>query len=102
MEQARKFWICTTQAESFPQEVAALKSKRHVSCKSKLVSLSPFPDEHRIVRACGRIERADVPFCSRQPIVLSPDNEFIRLIVMNCHERLKHEGVDHVQMSEMS
>ena len=27
IEQARKFWICTTQAESIPQEVAALKSK---------------------------------------------------------------------------
>ena len=33
----------------------------------------------------------------RHPIVLSPDHDFTRLIVMNCHERLKHEGVDHVR-----
>ena len=46
IELARKFWIRITQAESFPQEVAALKSKQHVSSKSKLVSLSPFLDKH--------------------------------------------------------
>ena len=83
--------------ESFPQEVAALKSKQHVSSKSRLVSLSPFLHEQGIVRAGGRIERADIPFCSRHPILLSPDHEFTSLIIMNCHERLKHEGVDHVR-----
>ena len=56
-----------------------------------------FLDEYGIVRAGGRIERANIPFCSRHPIVLSPDHELTRLIVMNCHERLKHEGVDHVR-----
>ena len=97
IEQARKFWVRSTQVKSFPQEVAALKSKQHVSSKSRLVSLSPFLDEQGIVRAGGRIERADIPFCSRHPIQLSPDHEFTRLIIMDCHERLKHEGVDHVR-----
>ena len=97
MEQARRFWICVAQAESFPQEVAVLGSKHHVSSKSKLVSLSPFLDEHGIIRAGGRIERADIPFCSRHPVVLAPDHELTRLIIMNCHEKLKHEGVDHVR-----
>ena len=83
--------------ESFPQEVAALKSKHHVSSKSRLVSPSPFLDEQGIVCAGGRNERADIPFCSRHPIMLSPDHEFTRLIIMNCHEKLKHEGVDHVR-----
>ena len=80
-----------------PQEFTALKSEQHVSSKSKLVSLSPFLDEHGIVRAGGWIERDGIPFCSRHPIVLSPDHDFTRLIVMNCHEGPKHEGVDHVR-----
>ena len=62
IEQARKFCVRSTQAESFPQEVAALELKQHVSSKSRLVSLSPFLDEQGIVRAGGRIERADIPF----------------------------------------
>ena len=73
------------------------KSRQHVSNKSKLVSLSPFLDEHGIVRARGGIDRADIPFCSRHPIVLSTDHEFTCVIIMNCHERLNHEGVDHVR-----
>ncbi len=96
MEQARRFWICVAQAESISQEVAALKSKQHVSNKSKFVSLSPFLDGHGIIRAGGRIEGADIPICSH-PVVLSPDHELTRLIIMNCHEKLKHEGVDHVR-----
>lgn len=77
--------------------IATLKSKHHVSNKGKLVSLSPFLDEYGIVRAGGRVNRADFPFCSRHLIVLSPYHEFTRLIIMKCHERLKHEGVDHVR-----
>ena len=95
IEQARKVWISSTQGESFPQEVA-LKSKQHVSSKSKLASLSNFLDEHGIVGAGGRIERADIPFCSRHPIVLSPYSAITRVLVINCHERLKHEGVENV------
>lgn len=97
IEQARKVWISSTAAESFPQNVAALKWKQHVSSKSKSVSLSPFLDGRGIVRAGGQIEGADIPFCRRHPIVLSPDHEFFRFIVMKCHERLKHERVDHVR-----
>ena len=55
IDQALQFWIGVTQMESFPQEVAALKLKQHVSSKSKLVSVSPFLDEHGIVHASGRI-----------------------------------------------
>ena len=96
MEQARKSWICVAQAESFPQDVAVLKSKQHVSSKGKLVSLSPFLNKHGIIRAGSRIERADIQFCSRHSVVIASD-ELTRLIIMNCHEQLKHEGVNHVR-----
>ena len=83
--------------KSFPQEIATLKRNQQVSPKSRLASLSPFLDGDEIVRVGGRIERADIPFSSRHPIVLSPDNELSRLIVMDCHEKLRHEGVEHVR-----
>ena len=83
--------------KSFPQEIAILKRNQQVSPKSRLASLSPFLDGDEIVRVGGRIERADIPFSSRHPIVLSPDNELSRLIVMDCHEKLRHEGVEHVR-----
>ena len=97
LEHARKFWIGTAKVKSFPQEIATLKRNQQVSPTSRLASLSPFLDGDEIVRVGGRIERADIPFSSRHPIVLSPDNELSRLIVMDCHEKLRHEGVQHVR-----
>ena len=66
-------------------------------CKSRLAFLSSFLNGDEIVCVGGRIKRAGIPFSSRHPIVLSPDNELSHLIVMDCHERLRHEGVEHVQ-----
>ena len=83
LEHARKFWIGTAKVKSFPQEIATLKRNQQVSPTSRLASLSPFLDGDEIVRVGGRMERADIPFSSRHPIVLSPDNE--------------HEGVQHVR-----
>ena len=70
--------------KSFPKEIATLKRNQQVSPKIRLASLSPFLDGHEIVRVGGRIERADIPFSSRHPILLSPDNA-----------KLGHEGVEH-------
>ena len=97
LEKAQKFWICTAQAESFPDEILALKRKQPISSKSRLISLAPFLDEEGIVRVGGQIERADIPFSGRHPIVLLPDHELSRLIVVNCHQKLKHEGTEHVR-----
>ena len=97
LERAQKLWTGAAQVKSFPKEIATLKRNQQVSPKSRLASLSPFLDGDEIVRVGGRIERADIPFSSRHPIVLSPDNELSRLIVMDCHEKLRHEGVEHVR-----
>ncbi|XP_044163003.1 uncharacterized protein LOC122947631 [Acropora millepora] len=76
-------------------EVKDTKNQIEHFSPAKYSSLTKFL--RGIVRAGGRIERADIPFCSRHPILLSPDHEFTRLIIMDCHERLKHEGVEHVR-----
>ena len=92
----QQFWIRKAQAESFPQEVATLKKILPISSKSKLVSLSPFLDKEGMVRVGGQIERPNIPYSGRHPLVLSPEHELSRLIVINCHEKLKHEGLGHV------
>ena len=75
----------------------ALRNNPQVREKSKLVALSPFLDEDGFIRIGGRIKKADVPFSARHPIVLAPDHEFTRLIVMDSHEKFWHESIDHVR-----
>ena len=51
-------------------------------------------DEHGILRVTGRLSNAPAEVC-RQPIVLRPDSEVTRLIVMDMHERCLHAGLSH-------
>ncbi|XP_067025671.1 uncharacterized protein [Acropora muricata] len=76
-------------------QTAVLCFSGFVGCVSDTLPLQLT--ELGIVRAGGRIDRADIPFYNGHPILLSPDHEFTRLIIMDCHERLKHEGVDYIR-----
>ena len=96
LESTLKVWIGTAQVNRFPQEIAIPEEKRKKK-KSRMASLSPLLDGDETVRVGGRIERADIPFSSRHPVVLSPDHELSRLIIMDCHEKLRHEGVEHLR-----
>ena len=49
------------------------------------------------MRAGGRLEKADIPFTTRHPVILASDYELTRLIMMNCHNKLGHAGVDNVR-----
>ncbi|KAL9977438.1 hypothetical protein ACROYT_G014841 [Oculina patagonica] len=70
-------------------------SPANYSSLTKLLKVTAYLK--RFIFNCGRIERADIPFCSRHPVVLAPDHELTRLIIMSCHEKLKHAGVDQVR-----
>ena len=97
IEKAKNVLIQQSQEQSFPAEVAALRKGRSISSKSNLGSLTPFIDEDGIIRAGGRIDKAEIPFIARHPVILASDNELTRLIVMDCHETPGHAGVDYVR-----
>ena len=97
LESAQKFWIGTGQVRSFSQDIVTLKRNQQISRKSRLASLSPLLDGDEIVRIRGRIERAGIPFSSRHSIMSSPDHELSGLIIMDCDEKLRPEGAEHVR-----
>ena len=97
LESAQKFWIGTGQVRGFSQEIVTLKRNQQISRKSRLASLSPLLDGDEIVRVRGRIERAGIPFSIRHSIMSSPDHELSGLIIMDCDEKLRHEGAEHVR-----
>lgn len=61
IQSARQFWIRQIQADVFPQEQNALNSQKDLSSKSSLLSLNPFLDQLKIIRAGGRLTHAPVP-----------------------------------------
>jgi hypothetical protein len=61
IQSARRILLKIAQRESFPQEVIALQKGKPVPVRSRLVTLSPFTDGDGIIRAGGRIDKADIP-----------------------------------------
>ena len=56
--------------------------------------LSLIRDEQEVVRVTGRLRHAPVEVC-QQPIILSPDSELTRLMVLDVHLRVMHSGLGH-------
>lgn len=52
-----------------------------------------FVDESSLIRCKVRIEHADVPYSSRNPVLLPNFHPFTDLLILVCHRRVAHNGV---------
>ena len=55
-------------------------------------SLLLFEDSDKIIRCHGRIEASPLPYDTKFPTLLPSDHHVTRLIVMQCHEDVIHNG----------
>ncbi|XP_055910918.1 uncharacterized protein LOC129945285 [Eupeodes corollae] len=59
---------------------------------SLLYKLSPYIDEHNVLRISGRIDAAvDVDFGTKRPVVLPKDHHITFLILDHYHRKFKHQ-----------
>ena len=56
-------------------------------------NLNVFEDENKLLRCRGRLENAPLDFESRCPIILPREHHITDLIIRQCHENVKHNGV---------
>jgi hypothetical protein len=54
--------------------------------------LSPFIDEHGLLRVGGRLKKASLPYESIHPVLLPKKHHIVNLIVDNCHKTHLHAG----------
>ena len=80
---AEKSWIRQLQV-SIPKMKDYKKTKE---------SLSLFEDDENIIRCRGRIEASSLPYDTKFPILLPSDHHITRLIIMQNHEDVFHNGV---------
>ena len=57
-----------------------------------LGKLSPFLDEHQILRVGGRLQNSDIPNHMKHPIILPPRHHVTKLIIEEDHSRNRHFG----------
>ena len=92
LSRAERYWIAMSQSDSFPNELAMLRSNRDITLpnNSALKLLNPFLDPHGIIRVGGRISNAKLAYSRIHPIVLHGKHPVTRLIVHTEHLRMLH------------
>ena len=56
-------------------------------------SLNLFEDKENIIRCHGRMQESPLPYDTKFPILLPSDHSFTRLIVLQSHNQVMHNGV---------
>ena len=46
-----------------------------------------------VLHCKGRIENSTLPYSAKFPVLLPRNHHFTNLVILNCHESLKHYGV---------
>ena len=103
VEEAERFWIKQAQEECFCKEVKQLTKMPtgHVVSKktcreSQVKQLSPFMDDFGVLRVGGRLQRSDLSYNAKHPILLPKKHQISRLVIRQVHEDAEHGvGVEH-------
>lgn len=70
-----------------------MKNGNSVGSSSPLASLSPFLDDHGLVRVGGRLKHARLPYDACHPILLPQSHRLTQLIVEREYKRNLHAGL---------
>jgi hypothetical protein len=89
---AERALVRDVQRATFQDEINKLCSGLPVSKSSPLFPLSPFLDDHGIIRKKGRLQKAHLTYDAKHPIIL-PKCHFAMLLIRSMHVRMKHAGV---------
>jgi hypothetical protein len=98
IQEAEYYWIRHVQRNGFESELRAVKSGQQIPRQSPIKNLNPVPDDNGILRMKGRLQWAEqLPYETRNPIILPRRAYITKLIVGKYHEMVNHEnGVNYV------
>ncbi|XP_026828139.1 uncharacterized protein LOC113562571 [Ooceraea biroi] len=93
LEEACRCWIKAVQSAAFQKEIAALMKGQPLPAGSRLQRLSPFLDDHGVLRVGGRLRHANLSSDEKHPRILPSESHFTTLVVEAGHRRTLHGGV---------
>ncbi|XP_031635614.1 uncharacterized protein LOC116348687 [Contarinia nasturtii] len=84
--------IQLVQAEAFGKEISCIQSSEPFPTKSKIRGLAPIIDKSNILRVRGRLQRSNLPYRQKHPIIIPNKHHFTRLLIDNSHQTTLHGG----------
>lgn len=76
----------------YAEEMRLVENKKPVAANSKLAALCPFMDADGIMRIRGRLEKAELNYDQRHPIVLSAKSTLAEKLIAEAHREMLHGG----------
>ena len=95
LNKAELYWIKWAQKDRFTDEITLLSKGNSASRTSRIASLDPQLFEG-VLRVGGRIDKAELPWETKHPIILDHGHDITHLIIIDYHRKLIHAGVEHV------
>ncbi|XP_065140047.1 uncharacterized protein [Paramisgurnus dabryanus] len=89
---AEQFIIHMVQEEVFSDEIKSLRQGKEVNSNNKLYKLSPFIDDHDILRVGGRLTKAELYPHIKHPAILPKKHHVSHLLIKHFHEKVQHQG----------
>ena len=86
------FLLKNAKRESYPEEIQSLQNNKPLSNSSYIRALSPFLDDNGLIRVGGRLERAQIPYEEKHPILLPGRHHISLLLARHFHEKVFHQG----------
>ena len=84
--------VTNAQIDSFHEEIIMLTKNGHLPDKNKLAALTPFIDQHGLLRVGGRIDKANISYHLKHPVILPREHPVTQLILHNVHHKTMHSG----------
>lgn len=94
-QEAELFIIKLAQEEIFSSEIRSVKQGKEVRPKdktNKLHKLSPFVDEHGVLRVGGRLTRSSLHPHVKHPAIIPKTSHVSSLLIKHYHEKVQHQG----------
>ncbi|XP_055909038.1 uncharacterized protein LOC129943861 [Eupeodes corollae] len=98
IHQAESHWLRYVQGQhqNFSNEIILLQKKKALTTSSKIYELSPFLDDHDLLRLGGRLQTLNEPMDIKHPIILPSHSPLLDLLIDDYHKRTMHAGVNTV------
>lgn len=92
LKSAMQILLLKIQSIQFSIELKLLTESKPLPSSSKLLNLTPFIDSNGLIRVGGRLQRSNLKYESKHPIIMPKHNHVTTLIINHYHMLTLHGG----------
>lgn len=89
---AERVIVKAVQREAYEDEMSIISQGKNVPQNNELYTLDPFIGEDGVLMVGGRLDNSSSSYTFKHPMVLPKSHPITKMIIADCHEKVKHQG----------